>query len=124
VSAVIVRGKLPNPQQAKLWQLADMWPQQERTVVVPAEGVDFVTSAVFLTLTALECAQLPDFNPADFATPDAAWEPPFPYHREEVLLDLGCSRELHLEASQRDVVLAERDQSEALVGQLALPPIQ
>lgn len=105
-------------------QLLDAWPQQERTVVVPAESVDFVTTAVFLTLTALECAQLPDFNLADFVTPDAAWEPPFPYHREEVLLDLDHSKEAHFEASWRDVVLAERDQSEALVGQLALPPIQ
>jgi osmotically-inducible protein OsmY len=119
VSAVIVRGKLPDPQQAKPRQLADMWPQQERTVVIPAESVDFVTTAVFLTLTALECAQLPDFNPTDFATPDAAWEPPFPYHREELLLDLNCSKEPHLEAPRSDVVLAERDQSEALVGKLA-----
>lgn len=117
VSAVIVRGKLPDPQQAKLRQLADMWPQQERTVVIPAESVDFVTTAVFLTLTALECAQLPDFNPANFATPDAAWEPPFPYHREEVLLDLAQSKEAHFEVSRSDVGLTERDRREALAGQ-------
>lgn len=109
VSAVIVRGKLPDS-------------QQERTVVVPAERVDFVTSAAFLTLTALECAQLPDFNPTAFMTPDAAWEPPFPYHREEVLLDLGRGREAHLEASRSGVVLAERD-LESPTGQPTLLPI-
>ncbi|MCK6623594.1 MAG: hypothetical protein DPW09_06130 [Anaerolineae bacterium] len=119
VSAVIVRGKLPDLQQAKPRQLLEAWPQQERTIVIPAEGVDFVSTAVFLTLTVLECAQLPDFNPASFVMPDAAWEPPFPYHREEVLLDLNCSKEPYLEVPCSDVVLAERDQSEALVGQLA-----
>lgn len=119
VSAVIVRGKLPDLQQAKPRQLLEAWPQQECTIVIPAEGVDFVSTAVFLTLTVLECAQLPDFNPASFVTPDAAWEPPFPYHREEVLLDLNCSKEPHFEAPWSDVILAERDQSEALVDQLA-----
>ena len=51
------------------------------------------------------------------ATPDAAWEPPFPYHREAVLLDLDRSSGAHFEASWSDVVLAERDQPEALSGQ-------
>lgn len=41
VSAVIVRGKLPDSQPAKLRQLADMWPQQERTVVIPARERGF-----------------------------------------------------------------------------------
>jgi osmotically-inducible protein OsmY len=109
VSAVIVRGKLPDPQQAKLRQLPDTWPQQERTVVVPVESVDFVTTAIFLTLTVLECAQLPDFNPADFVRADAAWEPPFPYHREAVLLDLDQSKEAHFEVSRSEVGLAERE---------------
>lgn len=45
VSAVIVRGKLPDPQPADPNQELEVWP-------------------------------------------DAAWEPPFPYHREEVLLSL------------------------------------
>lgn len=103
VSAVIVQGKLPHPQQADAKQLPPAWPQQKRTIVVPAECVDVATNAVFLTLTALECAQLPDFNPADFVRPDAAWEPPFPYHHGEVLLDLNGSRRAHLEASRSGI---------------------
>jgi osmotically-inducible protein OsmY/sporulation protein YlmC with PRC-barrel domain len=119
VSAVIVRGKLPDPHQADPKQLLDGWPEQERTIVVPVEYVDLVTTAVFLTLTALECARLPDFNPAGFVTPDTAWEPPFPYHREEILLDLGRGREARLEASQSGVIPAERAQPEGLAGQPA-----
>lgn len=92
VSAVIVRGELPHPQPTDPQQELEAWLEQERTVVVPAEYVDFVSTAVFLTLTALEYVQLPDFNPADFVRPDAAWQPPFPYHREEVLLNLGHER--------------------------------
>lgn len=92
VSAVIVRGELLHPQPTDPQQELEVWLEQERTVVVPAEHVDFVSTAVFLRLTALEYAQLPDFNPADFVMPDAAWQPPFPYHREEVLLNLGHER--------------------------------
>lgn len=125
VSAVIVRGKLLDPQQADPKQLLEAWPQPERAVVVPAEHVGHVSISVFLTLTPAEYARLPDFNPADFTPPDDAWEPPFPYHREEVLLDLGHSKEASYEACRCGVVMAEHDHVETPAGQpVELLPIR
>lgn len=104
VTALIVRGRVPDLARADSQLLPAEWPKMPRTFVVPIECVQNAAGeSVSLNLTGVQAARLPDFDPAAYITPAADWTPPVPYHREEVLLDLGRKR-----ATDATLVVAER----------------
>ena len=84
VEAMVVDGLFPEPTKEKThWFLGDhalVW----RKVVIPVHAIHHQTkTAIFLEKEAL---RFDDFNPASFTQPDATWRPPYPYHRNHVLL--------------------------------------
>ncbi len=87
VTGLVVKGELSDPEHADPRTLPDEWPRRQRTVLVPASHVARVTAGgVFLNLSDWQAVHLPDFNPASTTAPEAAWQPPFPYRHEDVLL--------------------------------------
>jgi osmotically-inducible protein OsmY/sporulation protein YlmC with PRC-barrel domain len=62
--------------------------QTERRVLVPIRAVRYETnSSVLLGISASEVFGGCDFDPADFVSPPEGWQPPYPYHREDVLFE-------------------------------------
>lgn len=84
VKAIVVDGLCPEPRKDKThWFLGDS-ALVRRTVVIPVHYIQHQTkNAVFLEN---EVPRFEDFNPANFTRPDANWQPPYPYHRNHVLL--------------------------------------
>jgi len=88
VTAFVALGNFPDLQHTDEQGLSDERPQQERHVVVPIRAVGFETdSSVLLDISVGEAAQYRDFNPADFISPPENWQPPYPYHRNDVLFE-------------------------------------
>jgi osmotically-inducible protein OsmY/sporulation protein YlmC with PRC-barrel domain len=105
VTDLIVRGELPDPVHYKPDLFPDEWRKQRRTIVVPVEQIALATiGGVFLKLTALEVAGLADYDPTVYVTPATKWETPFPYRREDVLLDAS-----KVEAQGVERTIARRD---------------
>ena len=62
--------------------------QEQRRIVIPICVVDFETdSSVSLAISGSEAAQFPELNPIDFVSPPQDWQPPYPYHLEEILFE-------------------------------------
>ena len=84
VTGMVVDGLCPEPKQnRKYWFLGDS-ALVRRKVVIPVHSVEHQTkNAVFLENKA---RRFEDFNPTSFSVPDTNWQPPYPYHRNHVLL--------------------------------------
>ncbi len=84
VEAIVVDGLCPEPRKEKThWFVADV-ALVRRKVVIPVHTIQHHTkNAVFLEK---EAPQFEDFNPESVTRPDATWHPPYPYHRNHVLL--------------------------------------
>lgn len=84
VTGMVVDGLYPEPKgNRKHWFLGDS-ALVRRKVVIPIHSVEHQTkNAVFLEN---EARRFEDFNPTSFSVPDANWQPPYPYHRNHVLL--------------------------------------
>ena len=60
------------------------------SIVVPVEYVQrSELGSVHLSLSESEVSKLPRFNPATYTVPDKDWQPPLPYKREDVVLDMS-----------------------------------
>jgi osmotically-inducible protein OsmY len=83
VTAILVDGMFSEPGANKRhWFLDDVIVQ--RRVVIPVHAIQHLTdTAVFLEVAT---SQFEDFDPESWAPPDTNWHPPYPYHREQVLL--------------------------------------
>jgi hypothetical protein len=42
-------------------------------------------SSVLLDVSSVEAARYRDVNSTDFGSPPEGWQPPYPYHRDDVL---------------------------------------
>jgi osmotically-inducible protein OsmY/sporulation protein YlmC with PRC-barrel domain len=63
--------------------------QTERRVLVPIRTVRYETkSSVLLDISTIKAFQGRDFVPADFVSPPEDWQPPYPYHRRDVLFEM------------------------------------
>jgi hypothetical protein len=84
VEAIVADGLCPEPRKEKThWFLGDS-ALVRRKVVIPVHNIQHQTkNAVFLEN---QVPRFEDFNPASFTGPDATWHPPYPYHRNQVLL--------------------------------------
>lgn len=103
VTGLVVEGELSDPERADPKTLPDEWPKRQRTVLVLASHVGKVTAGgVFLNLNDWQAIHLPDFNPISYTTPEAAWQPPFPYRHEDILLD-RCVEQVASTEAQRTV---------------------
>lgn len=97
VTGLVVEGELSDPEHADPKTLPDEWPKRQRTVLVPASHVGKVTAGgVFLNVSDWQAVHLPDFDPASFTAPEATWQPPFPYTREDVLFELDAAQAPYL----------------------------
>ena len=86
VTAFVASGNFSNVQHTDHGS-SDEEPQKERRVIIPIRVVSYVTdSSVLLSINSSEASQYCDFNPIDFASPPKDWQPPYPYHRDDVLL--------------------------------------
>ena len=83
VTEILVEGIFSEPSANKRhWFLDDVIVQ--RRVAFPVYAIQHLTDdAVFLDVAA---SQFEDFDPKSCAHPDPNWQPPYPYHREHVLL--------------------------------------
>jgi osmotically-inducible protein OsmY len=84
VEAIVVDGLCPEPRKDKThWFLGDS-ALVRRKVVIPILNIDHQTrTAVFL---ANEVPRFADLDRISFVLPEAGWRPPYPYHRENVLV--------------------------------------
>jgi osmotically-inducible protein OsmY/sporulation protein YlmC with PRC-barrel domain len=93
VTAVVVRGMLPDPSTEHIGVLFDTTAQQPRAVVLPVSMIDSIgVTDVFLQVDGRTACNAPVFDPAEYVAPDPGWEPPFPYQHADVLLDLHQRR--------------------------------
>ncbi len=61
-------------------------PREQRRVVVPISDVRYETAnSVLLGINSHKAAQYCEFNPVNFISPPQDWQPPYPYHRDDVL---------------------------------------
>jgi osmotically-inducible protein OsmY len=83
VTEILVEGIFSEPSANKRhWFLDDVIVQ--RRVAIPVYAIQHLTDdAVFLDVAA---SQFEDFDPKSSTHPDPNWHPPYPYHREHVLL--------------------------------------
>jgi hypothetical protein len=83
VTAILVDGMFSEPRgNRRHWFFTDVIVQ--RKAVIPVHAIQQLTdTGVFLEGAA---SQFEDFDPGNFVTPDINWRPPYPYHREHVLL--------------------------------------
>lgn len=89
-TAFVVRASLPSSERASARTRPGDMPPEERRIVIPIEVVHDVTvGGVLLMISGADAIRYPDFGPNDFVAPDALWQPPYPYTRADVLLDLG-----------------------------------
>ena len=87
LSAVIVEGAFPDPERSHPDAFPDEWPKQRRTVILPVQHIAKSTiGGTFLNVTALEAAGEADVQTDASLRPAGAWQPPFPYRVEDVLL--------------------------------------
>jgi osmotically-inducible protein OsmY/uncharacterized protein YrrD len=95
VTAFVVRGYFPDPQDKDAYRLPGEEPQQERSVVIPIDTVRYATdSSVLLKVSGAEAALYRSFEPADFISPSTGWTSPYPYRWEQVLFDRERLEEL------------------------------
>ena len=86
VTAFVAHGYFPEARNGHRPSLSDGELPTERRVVIPVEAVRYETeTAVLLSVSGAEAALDKDFEAADFASPPADWQPPYPYRREAVL---------------------------------------
>ena len=63
--------------------------------MIPIDTVRYATdSSVLLKVSGGEAALYRAFAPADFVSPPAGWQPPYPYRWEQVLFDRERLEEL------------------------------
>lgn len=87
LTAVIVDGAFPDPVRAQPDAFPDEWPKQRRTIILPVQRIaKATTGGTFLNVTALEAAGEADVQTDTSLRPASAWQPPFPYRVEDVLL--------------------------------------
>ncbi len=88
VTAFVVRGNFPDPGAKDDYGSPGEKAQLERSVVIPIDAVRYATdSSVLLEVGGAEAASYRSFEPADFVSPPAGWQPPYPYRWEQVLFD-------------------------------------
>ncbi|WP_029214610.1 BON domain-containing protein [Kallotenue papyrolyticum] len=108
VTAMVVRGERVDAE--RIDPLLGDAPTEERCLVLPVSMIDDIGALeLFLNVDAASVWNAPTFDADDYVAPDAGWEPPFPYRREEVLLDLQRRR-----ARRADLLVAERGWLEAV----------
>jgi len=90
VTALVAHGQFPEPaysdQSMSPVEVLHATPEWHRVIPINAVG-DVTNGGVMLRITSAEAARLADFDPARFATPDANWQLPYPYHFADVLLE-------------------------------------
>lgn len=85
VTAFVTRSYFPDRQHPDEYELPDDG-TQERSVIVPIRVVRYETdSSVLLKVSRCEVSRYRDFNSADFVSPPEGWQPPYPYHWDDVL---------------------------------------
>jgi uncharacterized protein YrrD len=88
VTAFVVRGTFPDPGAKDDYRSPGQEAQLERSVLIPIDAVRYATdSSVLLEVGGAEVALYRSFEPADFVSPPAGWQPPYPYCWEQVLFD-------------------------------------
>ena len=88
VTAFVARGSFPEPGDKDGYRSPGEDVPQERSVIIPIDAVRYATdSSVLLKVSGAEAALYRAFAPADFVYPPAGWQPPYPYHWEQVLFD-------------------------------------
>lgn len=61
--------------------------QPKRTIIIPVTAIRHAPKAsVFLGVSSENATRFPDINSADFTLPPTDWQPPYPYHRTDILL--------------------------------------
>ncbi len=112
VTALVVHGEFLDAGRAGPTTQRDERPKLVRHVVIPIDAVRHVTvGGVFLNVRGIEATHYPDFDPGDVVTPDAGWQPPYPYTYADVLLDRGraaAARGDHHIVNSGEVLAVER----------------
>jgi osmotically-inducible protein OsmY/sporulation protein YlmC with PRC-barrel domain len=94
VTAFAVHGYFPDLRYASEPGLPDENTQPERRTVMPIRSVRYETdSSVQLDVSSVEAARNPDFDPVDFVSPPEDWQPPYPYHWDDVLFEQESENE-------------------------------
>jgi osmotically-inducible protein OsmY/uncharacterized protein YrrD len=89
-TALVVHGAFPDLAHGTPQMLPSEMPKQGRRVVIRIDTVREVTGeGAQLRVSGMDAARYPEFAPANFVAPDAAWQPPAPFQPADVLLDLG-----------------------------------
>jgi hypothetical protein len=87
VSAILANAIFPDPGQAWSNWLRNERPYVERRVIIPIEMVRNLSEAsVFLTVKAAEAAELRQFDPNFYSSPNQNWQPPYPYKHTDILI--------------------------------------
>lgn len=88
VTAVVVHGRMADPQSSTAGSSLDPPPRRERSMVIPTSAVREVTVGAVLLHTSDDAAMRhADLDPAAYAPPSSDWQPPYPYTHAEVLLE-------------------------------------
>lgn len=86
VMAILVHGNFPDPNSLDPSGLPHEETFQRRRVILPSRLIRYEKSAaVFLDVDGIDAAGYEDYDAAQYEAPDADWQPPYPYRREDIL---------------------------------------
>lgn len=97
VVAVVVNGHISDPKEIRKSLLSQKNAVVPGKVVIPVHTIAYETgTAVFLEISDAEVSMFEDFNPQFYPVPETGWQPPYPYHLDQVRIKrtLPCEENL------------------------------
>ncbi len=88
VTAFVSHGNFPDLGHTDEHGLPDESSLQERRILLPIHMVRYeAVGSVELNVSSREALRERDFVPSDFVSPPEGWQPPYPYHQDDVLFE-------------------------------------
>lgn len=85
VVAVVVNRHISDPKEIRKSLLPQKSAMMSGKVVVPVHAIAYETgTAVFLDISDAEVSMFEDFNSQFYPVPEAGWQPPYPYHLDQI----------------------------------------
>jgi hypothetical protein len=88
VTAFVAYGDFLDLGHTDEYGLPDDSSLQERRILLPIHMVRYeAVGSVQLNVSGREALREREFDPSDFVSPPEGWQPPYPYHQNDVLFE-------------------------------------
>jgi osmotically-inducible protein OsmY/uncharacterized protein YrrD len=96
-TAIVVRGRALEAPNTAAQLSAEALSEREREVLIPIDAVANVSdSAVLLNIGMHAVGACQELDPSRFEAPPAGWQPPYPYHAADILVERPAGVAAHI----------------------------